>query len=920
MNALQAAIETQAVDKGHLTLRQLGQAKALQERIGCSLGKALWSLNILTQAEVIEVLSAVTGRPSLTQWMGTSGHRVDFALARAFDPAYLSQVGCFPCAWQDSSTVVVAVTEPANPTVTQAIHKVWPQVTLAEVLARENQILSLIIEANLERELLTHAKLRRAQWQEAQAIRQQTEASLGTVLNSLGYLQSTDYLEILSRLTGLPIFSRLIGTGLLQVDTSLMQRFDPQVMLKNRFFPLAWVGEHTLMVMVVDPLDLATEAVILAHLPGIELMKVLGTESNVTQLLDNFFQRQFSEKVLLQVEGDLSATAFQHLQVTWKRTGSSLGQILTRLGFVRPIDYLDILSRLTGLPIFSHLLGTKFLQVDTSLMHRFDPEVMMKHLFFPLTWLSERAVLALVQDPHDLFIDETIEEQLPGIEIIKVLGTERDITRLIDHHYQEEFSREAVYQLLARTPEESAARVFTLPQLLVGYLAGLLFVWNLASDWWGTLAFAMAAISLFYMGSIVFKLIISLVGAASQIKPADEPDVTTLVDESLPMYTVLVPVFDEPDVMPILLKALSQLDYPHEKLDVLLLFEEKDLVTIEATKAANPPPYVRFIYIPDGYPKTKPKACNYGLAFARGEYLTIYDAEDIPDPDQLKKALLAFQNGPDTLICVQAALNYFNRRENFLTRMFTLEYTYWFDYMLPGLEGWRLPIPLGGTSNHFRTERLRELGGWDPFNVTEDADLGIRASQRGYTVGVIHSTTYEEANCRLKNWLRQRSRWIKGYMQTWLVHNRHPWKSLQALGVKNWLSYQFFVGGTILTFLSSPLLWGLFLFWLVSRASWQQELLPPGWVLYVALCNLVLGNAVAIYLNMIAVFGRRYYDLLPYALLNPVYWQLHSIAAYLALWQLFTKPFFWEKTIHGLSKFTQPEAQPPGHTEASTPT
>jgi hypothetical protein len=156
-------------------------------------------------------------------------------------------------------------------------------------------------------------------------------------------------------------------------------------------------------------------------------------------------------------------------------------------------------------------------------------------------------------------------------------------------------------------------------------------------------------------------------------------------------------------------------------------------------------------------------------------------------------------------------------------------------------------------------------------------------------------------------------------MQTWLVHNRHPCKSLQALGVKNWLSYQFFIGGTILTFLSSPILWGLFVFWLVSRASWQQQLLPPGWVFYMALFNLVLGNAVAVYLNMIAVFGRRYYDLLPYALLNPIYWQLHSIAAYLALWQLFTNPFFWEKTIHGLSKFPQPEGQPHVHPEASAP-
>ena len=240
--------------------------------------------------------------------------------------------------------------------------------------------------------------------------------------------------------------------------------------------------------------------------------------------------------------------------------------------------------------------------------------------------------------------------------------------------------------------------------------------------------------------------------------------------------------------------------------------------------------------------------------------------------------------------------------------MFTLEYSYWFDYLLPGLETLDLPIPLGGTSNHFRTDRLRELGGWDPFNVTEDADLGIRASQRGYTVGVINSTTYEEANCQLKNWIRQRSRWIKGYMQTWLVYNRHPWKYLKQLGLKSWLAYQFLIGGTVVTFLISPVLWVLLIYWSVTRAYWLESLFP-GWVLYISLFNLSISNALGLYLNMVAVFRRRYYELLLYALLNPIYWQLHSIAAYMALWQLFVKPFYWEKTIHGLSKFTKANLQ-----------
>jgi cellulose synthase/poly-beta-1,6-N-acetylglucosamine synthase-like glycosyltransferase len=911
MNPYQTALEAKLVAEGYLTAEQLQRAKALQEKVFCPLGKALWSLNFLTYAEFLRVLAAATGRPLLLDWLTTSGRRIDPTLASAFEAALLSQTGFFPCAWQDDTTVIVAVTEPANPAVTQAVGKVWPHAEILELLARDNQILSLVVEANLEGELLASGQLTPKQWQEVRDLQANTGAPLGTVLSSLGYLGSTDYLEILSRLTGLPIFSRLIGTGFLQVDPSLMQRLAPHVMLRNRFFPLAWVGEQSLMAMVVDPLDLATEAAIFAEWPGIELVKVLGTERDVAHLLDYVSRQQFSAKVLLQVEADLSASSLHQVQVTWERTKSPLGRILTRLGFLKPIDYLDILSSLTGLPVFSRLLGTKFLQVDRSLMRYFDAEAMVKHLFFPLTWLGERSLLVLVEDPQDLSIDQIIDDRVPGVEVVKALGTEGDITRLVDHYYQEEFSRQAIFQLLARSPEESAARVFTPAQLFVLYVGLMACVWNLSSDWWGTLRVALALLSGFYVAAVLFKLCVSLLGWARQSqRRVGVEDVAAVSDESLPLYTVLVPVYNEPAVVPLLLQALSRLDYPHEKLDVLLLLEEKDLATIAAAKAANPPRYIRFIYIPDSHPKTKPKACNYGLAFARGEYVTIYDAEDIPDPDQLRKAIAAFRRGSDRLVCVQAALNYFNRDENFLTRMFTLEYSYWFDCLLPGLEALRLPIPLGGTSNHFRTERLRELGGWDPFNVTEDADLGIRASQRGYTVGVIHSTTYEEANCRLKNWLRQRSRWIKGYMQTWLVHNRHPWRSLRALGVQNWLAYQFFIGGTIIMFLSSPILWGLFVYWLLTQADWLVRIFPPGWALYTALFNLILGNALAVYLNITAVFSRGYYELLPYAFLNPLYWQLHSIAAYLALWQLFTKPFYWEKTHHGLTKFARPEAAP----------
>ena len=349
-----------------------------------------------------------------------------------------------------------------------------------------------------------------------------------------------------------------------------------------------------------------------------------------------------------------------------------------------------------------------------------------------------------------------------------------------------------------------------------------------------------------------------------------------------------------------LVANLSALDYPQDKLQIILLLEEDDLETIEAAKASRPPATITLRVVPAGQPQTKPKACNVGLFFARGEYLVIYDAEDRPEPDQLKKAIVAFRRGDESLVCVQAALNYWNAEENALTRMFTLEYSYWFDYMLPGLDFLRLPIPLGGTSNHFRTGALRELGGWDPFNVTEDADLGIRSSALGRTIGVIRSTTYEEANSAYGNFVRQRSRWIKGYLQTALVHLRHPVVLTRTIGLRQACGFALLIGGTPLSFLFTPPLYALLVWSLVASPDTLSDYLP-GWVMWASLVNLMIGNALMIYVSMMGAFRRRRYRLAVWALLNPLYWLLHSLAAYKAVWQLIRKPHYWEKTVHGLS-------------------
>jgi glycosyltransferase XagB len=358
--------------------------------------------------------------------------------------------------------------------------------------------------------------------------------------------------------------------------------------------------------------------------------------------------------------------------------------------------------------------------------------------------------------------------------------------------------------------------------------------------------------------------------------------------------------------LPILANALRNLDYPTSRLDIKLVLEAGDTETIDAAMNLGLEAIFEIVRVPPSQPQTKPKACNYALRFARGEYLVIFDAEDKPEPDQLRKVVAAFRRAPHNVACIQCRLNYYNRDENWLTRLFTLDYSLWFDLMLPGLERLGIPIPLGGTSNHFKMNVLRELHAWDPFNVTEDADLGIRMTQKGYGVMLIDSTTYEEANVSQPNWIRQRSRWIKGYMQTFLVHTRRPMHLLRTIGPLGMLGFIFFIGGTVLFSLLNPVFWAMFVFFTITHTVGLDYLFPSV-LLYIALFNLLAGNGLFIFVMMLAPFRRNWLELVPFSLTVIWYWALMSIAAWKAAWQLLAKPFYWEKTTHGLSKQTAAE-------------
>jgi len=367
-----------------------------------------------------------------------------------------------------------------------------------------------------------------------------------------------------------------------------------------------------------------------------------------------------------------------------------------------------------------------------------------------------------------------------------------------------------------------------------------------------------------------------------------------------PTYTIFCPLYKEWEVLPQFLKAIQNIDYPKDKLQVQLLLEEDDIQTITQARLMGLPEYFQIVVVPDSKPKTKPKACNFGLLSAKGEYCVIFDAEDIPDKYQLKKAVMAFEKLGSRTGCVQAKLNFYNSHQNLLTRLFAADYSLWFNLVLTGLQSINAAIPLGGTSNHFRTAVLKQLGGWDSYNVTEDADLGIRLAKNNLQTAIVDSVTMEEATSGIVNWFKQRTRWIKGYLQTYLVHTRE-FRVRNLSDLKMWIGFQIVVGGKLLSLFVNPLMWILTIVYFVFRAEVGStiESFFFGPVFYAGVISLVLGNFLYMYYLMLGLTRAKQWDLITFALITPIYWLMISLSAIMAIHELITKPFHWNKTKHG---------------------
>lgn len=425
--------------------------------------------------------------------------------------------------------------------------------------------------------------------------------------------------------------------------------------------------------------------------------------------------------------------------------------------------------------------------------------------------------------------------------------------------------------------------------MLIGLLLAIVIglVWPVALIWavmgWGVVTMLLAT------------LLKAAAGISASLPSPTQGPVPTIAH--LPVVSVMVALYRESDIAPRLVRRLGLLDYPQELLDIVLVVEEDDQMTRNALTTADLPPWMRVIVVPKGRVKTKPRALNFALDHCRGSIIGVYDAEDAPDPQQISRVVERFyQRGPE-VACLQGVLDFYNPTTNWLSRCFTIEYATWFRLVLPGLERLGLPIPLGGTTLFFRRAALEELGGWDAHNVTEDADLGMRLYRHGYRTELVNTVTYEEANCRALPWVKQRSRWLKGYMMTWATHMRDPGLLWRQLGPWRFAGFQVLFLCTLSQFLLVPVVWT---FWLTLFGIYHpvaSEISQPGAILILSVFALTEAVNLCLGLRAMHLSGHRFSRWWVPTL--HLYFPLGALASYKAAWEVIRNPFYWDKTTHG---------------------
>jgi glycosyltransferase XagB len=598
---------------------------------------------------------------------------------------------------------------------------------------------------------------------------------------------------------------------------------------------------------------------------------------------------------ILRAHGHLNDAQLGHALGIQARSQGRLGDILVSEGIIGYLPLYRAVAEHHDLP-FADLLSE---QPHPDLLQHSDCNLYLDRRFIP--WKKEGAYLHIALSDFTPEMRELLHAKY-GPHLLFSVTSPFDIRRTVERVFGGIFEEEACNHLWRQRPIASARERLSATLRPPAYLIGAVLALCLLLHPLGSILWVVGLCTISYCVSMLIKSLIFKVGKPPEPATDWAARIARLDNITLPVYTVLVPMYREASSLPHLMAAMRRMDYPKHKLDIKLILEADDTDTLSAAQALRPHYLFDIICVPPSTLRTKPKAMNFALRFARGDFVTVYDADDQPDPLQLKKALCHFYEGDSKLVCVQARLGYFNTADNWLTRCFSLEYAMLFHVLLVGLERMSIPLPLGGTSNHFPTAKLREMGGWDPYNVTEDADLGTRIASLGYHTCMLDSITLEEAPNRLGAWIRQRSRWMKGYMQTWLVHMREPRSLYRTLGPRSFWGFQFFVGFSTFTFLTAPLIWAVALIWVFYPNALLPEALP-GWVKWLTMVNIALNVLSHWWMTLsclhIPQAPRR--GMVFAALTYPAYVLIHSIASYMALWQLIVKPHFWEKTTHGVA-------------------
>ena len=690
------------------------------------------------------------------------------------------------------------------------------------------------------------------------------------------------------------------------VDAGLAHSIPEGICRTFRVMPYAYHEGH-ILVAAADADDVITEHVVVERLDA-PILLIRHTVNEIIEVVDEAYPPVEAEvetsedrrsrlqiAQLLTRSGLVTSDQLQQAMLEYARTGDPLGDILVSH---ESISEDVLLAALSEMHQMRRVDLTDF-EPDYDLARLIPEPVARTHQAIPVAE-DDGVLLLAVARPLSVTATVAVEESL-GQPFHQLLAHRSDLDELIQQVHSSYYADVATQYLMENHPEQSAHVVVAPAQKALFIMAAFVLVvcgvvWPVGT---GMTLIAFCTAVYVVVSAYRVRLMLHALGTHLETDVTDE-EIDAIDERHLPIYTILVPLYREAGIVARLVRGINDLDYPRTRLDVKLLCEEDDLETIDTIRRLALPPHFHLVVVPDTQPKTKPKACNYGLQLANGDFCVIFDAEDRPDPDQLKKALIAFANAPDDVACIQAKLNHFNQEQNLLTSWFAGEYSMHFELILPAMGAAESPIPLGGTSNHFKTPTLRELGAWDPFNVTEDADLGMRLHRGGYRTALIDSTTLEEANSQVGNWVRQRSRWNKGYLQTWLVHMRHPWTLLRQIGLRDFMSFNLTMA-TAFVLLINPVFWALTTLYVVTQWGLVEQVFPSP-VFYAASLMLFGGNFVFVYLNVAGSLQRGEFGLTRTALLSPLYWGLMSYAAWKGFLQLFTNPFYWEKTEHGLDE------------------